>query len=126
MEAEKTKDYSVALHHIKESTIKNLYTLKVEETEKCNTVLRIDKMPRYLYDEADEPPEINLNMAAIFGDLFAAVCALTDMVKQLEKKIDEHEKKCYDTEYIDKATNHIKALENNLRCLRETLTYNEP
>lgn len=118
--AEKTKDFSLGLAHIVDASSSSLFTLKSEDV-----ILLFDTLPRYNTDKADD---FEVNPTTVFGDLFSAVCFLKDKVEKLEKKVSELEefKKKTETEDVFKKfeslNEHMYAMENNMRCLRESLT----
>lgn len=130
---DKVSDFSIGFHNVKEASANALYNLKDDESGVVTpNALCLDMVPRYVYSGSKECiPRVN--PATSLGDIIASVIYLSSRLEVLElevgsikKKQEVYEAKTkLDQDELDHMGQHISALETNLRCLRETLTYGE-
>lgn len=104
---------------------------------KIENVLCIHKLQRYT---TNHPHTLmpSADIATITGDMFAAIMHLSQEVKSLKAAVEELRPQSSASASVASTTevatpvsqvrsveDRIASLENNLRCLRETLTYEE-
>ena len=131
--ADKVTDFSVGFHNVKDASEKALYNLKDESNgDVTPNALCLDMVPRYVYSEV-EGCAPRVNPATSLGDIIASVIHIAKRLETLELEVGNLRKKhdAYDVKIkanqgeFEHMGQHISALETNLRCLRETLTYGE-
>ena len=127
-----TIDYSIGYSHIKKATENALCPFK--ENENGNTTenfLRMELLPRYVNKKNGDISRVNPSTS--LGDIFSSIVYISNRLEIIEKDL-EHisqrqevilthlEGETQETEHMQQ---HITAVENNVRCLRETLCYGE-
>ena len=119
-------DFSVGYKNV-ESSAKNAIYRFEDGKDVIENVLRTDLVPRYTY------PNGAINLCTSLGDILCAITHLSSRIDKLEtdmknvkdsiNKINKHVKE--ESEEVEDVVYHVVALENNLRSLRDTLTYGE-
>lgn len=129
----KITDFSVGFRNVKEATEKALYNLKDETSGSITpNALCLDMVPRYIYNTSDECIS-RVNPVTSLGDIMASLVHLSSRLDVLESEIGTMKKKqdSFDVasksnqEEFDHMGQHISAMESNLRCLRQTLTFGD-
>jgi len=128
-------NFSEGFSYLKEASDKALYDVKDEENgDIIQNVLCLDMIPRYVFHPSktiDNNPRIN--PATSLGDVFASIRFLSDKIDNMSNDIEFLKRRTEnmiakneeDYHEIDHMGQHIAAMESNLRCLRETLTFGE-
>lgn len=121
------KDVEKGLSEVLQSTGKALYVMKTPDGKIINTVLKIDQLPRYQFPGSTDC----INPSVIMGDIFAAIstidqkiCSLDEKISNLQKQ-NSSEKGIILQKDIADVKDRMSTLENNLRCLRRTITFEE-
>lgn len=127
---EKVVDFSKGLQKIQDVSKTSLYNIRDETTgELIENVMRLENTPEYVKDKN----VLQAISVAHLGDFFAAITYMSSLLSAVEEKIRYIEEKQSihekitrtDHEELEHMEKHVSALETNLRCLRETLTYEE-
>ena len=137
-EFQKVTDYSIGMENITKASQEQLFDLIEHGDLLYQNLLLYENIPRYISGDKNEI----IDHQNVFGDIFSSNVYLNQQIKNLEKRILICENKNRElTDKIlqmrgdiddlaknlnfirEKNDKHLEALENNLRTLKETLTY---
>jgi len=117
-------NYGWGFRNVKKAAESGLFNLETPNGDTIENSLCFNMFPRYLHADGDKS---RINPGTSLGDVFAAIMYLYEKVHKLEKAIDEHKKVCSENriiiDQVSHMTEHVHALENNLRSLASTLVY---
>jgi hypothetical protein len=124
----RSKDYQSCLKEVCSAATKSLYTLKDEYTgDVYENAMCFSQAQRYVGDD-----DTHLNVATLFGDIMGAINVLSNKIDNFDTRLTKLEKACSAVGKIDglgsdvlNMIDHMRTLENNLRCIRETFVINE-
>lgn len=127
-----TTDYSVGHKHIK-NAVKDALCLSKENEDGGVTenFLRMELLPRYVHKKNGDISRVNPSTS--LGDVFSSIMYISNKLENIEKDLEfvSHRQKAIlsyiegETQETEHMQQHISTIENNLRCLRETLCYGE-
>lgn len=119
-------DFSTGLQNICRATSTGIYDVVDDYNELVPNTLCIDMFPRYVLptdEDDDEEFPSRINSSTVLGDIFSAITHLEAEVRSIKKMVPDMTKITQDYDKVEHMIEHIRVLENNLRSLHETLTY---
>ncbi len=128
---DRVTDFSIGLNNVKDAAEKALYNLKDENSgDIIQNSLCLNMVPRYMYKISDNSIQ-RVNPGTSLGDIISSLVHISSRLELLEKEVELIKKRQdrvditmkTDEDEIEHMGQHISAMENNLRCLRQTLTY---